>query len=106
MNVSTFFPQLKTASPRRISSPYAVALHIDRHGVGLDGADGAENVVRQMRMQRTVERLILGHNSLGDAGTVALFDYLRSEEGRRHNLTEVSLNSNDIGDQGLWAIAR
>jgi Leucine Rich repeat len=80
--------------------------YIDRHDTGLCGLQGAEAILGLLRVQRSVTHLILGHNLLGDAGCVALFDYLRSEEGKRHEVLEISLNANQIGDAGLWAIAR
>lgn len=43
----------------------------------------------------------------GNEGCVALFDYLCSIEGQyRHNIEEISLNDNEIGDKGLLAIAK
>ncbi|KAF8471512.1 hypothetical protein JB92DRAFT_1937809 [Gautieria morchelliformis] len=80
--------------------------YIDRHDTGLSGVQGAEAILELLRVQRSVTHLILGHNSLRDTGCVALFDYLRSEEGKRHEILEISLNANQIGDAGLWAIAR
>lgn len=98
---------LKSTSPLR-KSPHSVLTnnYIDQHDTGLNGVQGAEAVVKLLRMRRSVSHLILGHNELGDAGTVALFDYLRSEEGMVHKLLEISLNTNNIGDAGLWAITR
>ncbi|KIJ36391.1 hypothetical protein M422DRAFT_34347, partial [Sphaerobolus stellatus SS14] len=95
-----------TISRKKISSPIPSSSSIDQHNIGLEGIRGAEIVVKLLRVQCSIQRIILGHNSLGDTGTVAIFDYLRSEEGKRHRITEISLNSNGIGDKGLWAIAR
>ncbi|KAF8499523.1 hypothetical protein JB92DRAFT_2795177 [Gautieria morchelliformis] len=87
-------------------SPSAFPNSIDRHDTGLSGVQGAEAILELLRVERPVSHLILGHNSLGDTGCVALFDYLRSEEGERHEILEINLNENQIGDAGLWAIAR
>jgi Leucine Rich repeat len=99
--------QLRWTSPLRKKPPSFLSNdYLDQHDAGLNGVQGAEAIVKVLRMRRSVHHLILGHNELGDAGCVALFDYLRSEEGRMHNLLEISLNMNSIGDAGLWAIAR
>lgn len=50
-------------------------------------------------------KLILGHNSLGSDGCEELFRFLCSEEGHRYKLSEISINSNGIGDRGLEAIS-
>ena len=93
--------------PRPSSPPFTISNnYIDQHDAGLSGVQGAEAIVKLLRMHRSIHHLILGHNTLGDAGCVALFDYLRSEEGKKHKLMEISLNANNIGDAGLWAIAR
>lgn len=55
--------------------------------------------------RRLVTKLILGHNELGDDGTIVLFKFLTSPIGRKHPIVEISLNSNDIGDRGLLAIS-
>lgn len=105
MQHTSFRP--KSTSPLRKSLHSALTNnYIDQHDTGLNGVQGAEAVVKLLRMRRSVSHLILGHNELGDAGTVALFDYLRSEEGMVHKLLEISLNTNNIGDAGLWAITR
>ena len=58
-----------------------------------------------IKARKTVSKLILGHNALGDEGTRALFRFLCSDEGRRYRIAEISLNSNGIGNVGLEAIA-
>ncbi len=55
--------------------------------------------------RRLVTKLILGHNQLGSAGCIVLFRFLSSAIGRKYRITEISLNSNEIGDEGLLAIA-
>lgn len=80
--------------------------NLNKYDCGLKGLDGAEIIIQHLRFQRPV-RLILSHNELGNEGCVALFDYLCSNEGRyRHNIEEISLNANEIGDKGLLAIAK
>ena len=46
--------------------------------------------------------LTLGHNGLGDAGTMHLFEYLSTARDARE-LESISLNTNAIGDAGLGA---
>lgn len=57
-----------------------------------------------MEARRSVSKLILGHNSLGDAGCKELFKFLLSDAGLRFRVSEISLNANGIGDEGLEAI--
>lgn len=66
---------------------------------------GAREVIAMIESRKSVTKLILGHNDLGDEGCRELFRYLCSERGRRYRVEEISLNSNDIGDRGLDAIA-
>lgn len=103
------FPLFPKANPPlylNISSPFLSGNHIDQHHAGLHGVRGAETIVKMLHVHRSVERLMLGYNGLRDDGCTALFDYLRSPDGKRHKITKISLNSNGIGDKGLWAIAR
>ncbi|KAF8527632.1 hypothetical protein BU17DRAFT_39422 [Hysterangium stoloniferum] len=86
--------------------PSHVRGRIDKQDAGLYGVDGAHRVIQLLRMNNSVYHLVLSHNKLGNAGCVMLFDYLRSEEGKRHEIVEISLNANCIGDEGLLAIAR
>ena len=59
-----------------------------------------------MLARRSVTKLILGHNYLGDEGCEELFGFLSSEAGRKYKIGEISLNSNGIGNRGLLAISR
>lgn len=59
-----------------------------------------------MLSRRSVTKLILGHNTLGDEGCEELFGFLSSEAGRKYKIAEISLNSNHIGNRGLLAISR
>lgn len=69
-------------------------------------ATGAEAIVATIRARRFVSRLIVGHNKLGDEGCCYLFDFLNSRDGQRYDIEEISLNSNDIGDEGLLSISK
>lgn len=66
---------------------------------------GAEIIISMIKSRRFVHRLIIGHNELGDEGCRCLFQFLCSEEGRRYDIQEISINSNGIGDEGLLAMA-
>lgn len=66
---------------------------------------GAQEVITTIQQRRSVTKLVLGHNDLRDDGCVTLFRYLCSTRGRKHCISEISLNSNAIGDLGLSAIA-
>ena len=68
-------------------------------------ASGADVIISAIGARRNVSKLILGHNELGDAGTIRLFEFLRSPDAARHRIKEISLNSNKIGNAGLLAIA-
>ncbi|KAK0480588.1 RNI-like protein [Armillaria novae-zelandiae] len=78
---------------------------IDRMDDGLTAAEGAQDVISMITSRRTVTKLILGHNKLSDDGCIVLFRFLGSPAGRKYRITEISLNSNEIGDRGLLAIA-
>lgn len=67
---------------------------------------GAEIVIEELKSRKTVTRLLLGQNLLGDKGTEHLFDFLSSPDGQRFEIADISLNVNKIGDIGLRAIAR
>jgi hypothetical protein len=67
---------------------------------------GAEAIVTMIRARRFVNRLIVGHNKLGDEGCCHLFDFLNSKDGQRYDIEEISLNSNCIGDEGLLSISK
>jgi hypothetical protein len=61
---------------------------------------GAREIITMISARRMVAL-----NDLGDDGTTVLFRYLSSTPGRKHRVAEISLNSNGIGDRGLFAIA-
>lgn len=67
---------------------------------------GAKSVIEELKSRKTVTRVLLGQNLLGDTGTEHLFGFLSSPEGRRFEIADISLNVNKIGDIGLRAIAR
>ncbi|KAI6040952.1 hypothetical protein EDC04DRAFT_2990503 [Pisolithus marmoratus] len=68
----------------------------------------AEAIIRAIRRRGIVHRLYLGSSCLGDSGCVRLFDFLNSPAGGpcRESLTELFLTQNDIGPQGLLAVAQ
>ncbi len=72
----------------------------------LNGGTGAQEVIKQILARRSVTKLILGHNDLGDAGCEELFGFLSSDTGRNYKISQISLNSNNIGNRGLLAICR
>ncbi|KAJ7222599.1 hypothetical protein GGX14DRAFT_694635 [Mycena pura] len=78
---------------------------IDRMDANLTSVRGAQEVVSMISSRRSVTKLILGHNNLADDGCVVLFKFLASSAGRRYRITEISLNSNSIGNRGLKAIS-
>ncbi|KAJ3550100.1 hypothetical protein NMY22_g635 [Coprinellus aureogranulatus] len=67
---------------------------------------GAQEIISMISTRRTVTKLILGHNSLGNEGTNVLFRFLESSLGRNYPVAEISLNSNGIRNEGLLAISR
>ncbi|OJT05147.1 hypothetical protein TRAPUB_4073 [Trametes pubescens] len=94
---------------RRSSAPkvsLASRNHIESMDAGLTSVAGAQEVIRDMLSRRSVTKLILGHNTLGDEGCEELFGFLSSEAGRKYKIAEISLNSNHIGNRGLLAISR
>ncbi|KAF8549036.1 RNI-like protein [Imleria badia] len=64
-------------------------------------------ITTAIRKRQVVHRLYLGASSLGDAGCVRLFEFLASPAGLhcRDSLTELFLTKNEIGAQGLLAVA-
>ncbi|PBK67385.1 RNI-like protein [Armillaria solidipes] len=78
---------------------------IDRMDDGLTAVEGAQDVISMITSRRKVTKLILGHNKLSDDGCIVLFRFLESPAGRKYRIAEISLNSNEIGDRGLLAIA-
>ncbi|KAA1472470.1 RNI-like protein [Dentipellis sp. KUC8613] len=97
---------LATKQPRSLALSLASRGHVDCSDRGWAGANGARSVIETITGRRFVTRLLLGHNQLGDDGCEVLCDFLCSEEGQKYRVEEISLNSNDIGDRGLRALAR
>ncbi|KAI8972872.1 RNI-like protein [Trametes punicea] len=94
---------------RRSAAPkvsLAARSHIESMDAGLTSVSGAQEVIKDMLSRRSVTKLILGHNHLGDEGCEELFGFLSSEAGRKYKIVEISLNSNGIGNRGLLAISR
>ncbi|KAF9007311.1 hypothetical protein BDZ89DRAFT_1168510 [Hymenopellis radicata] len=79
--------------------------YIDQMDGGLTSVQGAQEIISMITSRRLVTKLILGHNQLGDAGCIVLFRFLSSAIGRKYRITEISLNSNEISDEGLLAIS-
>ena len=65
---------------------------------------GAKKIIEALSRRDSVACLILRHNKLGDAGCVKLFKYLCSEEGKRHEVTGILLNTNCLGNVALGSI--
>lgn len=65
---------------------------------------GARKIIEALSRRDAVAWLILRHNNLGDDGCVELFEYLRSEEGRRHKVSGILLNANSLGNVALESI--
>ncbi|KAI0659846.1 RNI-like protein [Cubamyces menziesii] len=94
---------------RRSAAPkvsLAARSHIESMDAGLTSVSGAQEVIKDILARRSVTKLILGHNYLGDEGCEELFGFLSSEAGRKYKIGEISLNSNGIGNRGLLAISR
>ncbi|KAI0667288.1 RNI-like protein [Trametes maxima] len=99
----------KHGPPRRTSAPkvsLAARSHIESMDAGLRSISGAQEVIKDILSRRSVTKLILGHNELGDDGCEELFGFLSSDAGRKYKIVEISLNSNGIGNRGLLAISR
>jgi hypothetical protein len=75
-------------------------------GLDLHSVHGAQQVILEIGKRRIVEKLLLGHNKLGDDGVEVIFDYLSSEPAARHKIVSIAVNSNDFGNKGLDSIAR
>ena len=65
---------------------------------------GAQDLISIMKTRRSVSKLILGHNSLGDAGCGELFQFLASDSGKKYKVSEIILGANDIRNEGLEAL--
>ena len=65
---------------------------------------GARQLIDLIKVRRSVSKLVLGHNSLGDGGCKELFHFLSSDAGAVYKISEISLNSNDIRYEGMEAI--
>ncbi|KAF8649179.1 hypothetical protein AX16_005977 [Volvariella volvacea WC 439] len=72
---------------------------------GLCSAEGGQRIVDQLISKPNTKKLVLGHTELGDSGCEVLFAFLCSEKGHTYQISEISLNSNDIGNKGLMAIS-
>ncbi|KAH6917912.1 hypothetical protein BKA70DRAFT_1135851 [Coprinopsis sp. MPI-PUGE-AT-0042] len=86
--------------------PLSSRSEVHRLDAGLTGVAGAQDVIKLISSKRNVTKLLLGHNELGDDGCTVLFKFLGSQIGRRYSVTEISLNSNKIGNQGLLAVCQ
>ncbi|KXN89553.1 hypothetical protein AN958_05420 [Leucoagaricus sp. SymC.cos] len=67
---------------------------------------GADVVINLIRSRRFVHRLIIGHNELRDEGCRRLFNFLCSDEGKKYDIQEISLNANGIGDECLLSVSQ
>ena len=67
---------------------------------------GARKIVEALSKRNAVALLILRHNNLGDDGCVELFEYLRSEEGRKHKVSGILLNANSLGNVALESVGK
>ncbi|KAG1753604.1 uncharacterized protein EDB91DRAFT_1242587 [Suillus paluster] len=73
----------------------------------LEGTQGAQSIISQLNSSRSITKLKLNNNRLGDDGVSALFAFLRSPAASRHRSTisEIHLNDNGISCRGLRDIA-
>ena len=67
---------------------------------------GARKIIEALSRRDAVALLILRHNNLGDDGCVELFEYLRSEEGRKHKVSGILLNANSLGNVALESVGK
>ncbi|KAF5329998.1 hypothetical protein D9611_010457 [Ephemerocybe angulata] len=86
--------------------PLSGRTQIHKLDAGLTSVRGAQDIITMISERRTVTKLVLGHNDLGNEGTIVLFRFLESALGRNYPISEISLNSNGIKDEGLVAISR
>ena len=66
---------------------------------------GAHDIIKAIEKRRSLKKLILANNELGDDGCKVLFHFLGSEKGRQHKISVICVNSSCIGDKGLEAIS-
>ncbi|KAG1862806.1 hypothetical protein DFJ58DRAFT_775269 [Suillus subalutaceus] len=73
----------------------------------LEGIEGAHTIISQLNSSRSITKLKLNNNRLGDDGVSALFTFLKSPAASRHrrSISEIHLNDNGIGCRGLRDIA-
>lgn len=73
----------------------------------LEGIQGAHTIISQLNSSRSITKLKLNNNRLGDDGVSALFAFLKSPAASRHrsSISEIHLNDNDISCRGLRDIA-
>ncbi|EJC97672.1 RNI-like protein [Fomitiporia mediterranea MF3/22] len=105
---ATMSTSARTIMTRRTSVPrvsLSTRQHIDMHERGLVGPAGAREIIAAIKTRKSVTKLILGHNELGGEGCRELFRFLCTDEGRRYQIAEISLNANVVDDVGLEAIA-
>ncbi|TEB34187.1 hypothetical protein FA13DRAFT_1729668 [Coprinellus micaceus] len=93
-------------NPLATKVPLESRAQIHRLDAGLTSVRGAHEIISMISTRRTVTKLILGHNNLGNEGTNVLFRFLESSLGRKYPIAEISLNSNGIRNEGLLAISR
>ncbi|KAG2154251.1 uncharacterized protein EDB93DRAFT_191166 [Suillus bovinus] len=68
---------------------------------------GAHTIISQLNSSRSITKLKLNSNRLGDDGVYALFTFLKSPAASRHrtSISEIYLNDNGISCRGLRDIA-
>ncbi|KAG8908149.1 hypothetical protein FRC01_007492, partial [Tulasnella sp. 417] len=67
---------------------------------------GARHIISTLETNHTIKTMVIGHNPLGDEGTAVLFHFLSSNWARRQiHLESITINSCQIGNLGLGAIA-
>lgn len=104
--MSFLFNLLRGHNPDSLQSQ-ASKFHLELHDRGLAGVPGARHIISTLETNHTIKTIVLGHNPLGDEGTAVLFHFLSSNWARRHiRLDSITINSCQIGNLGLGAIAR
>ncbi|KAG2139443.1 hypothetical protein BD769DRAFT_199076 [Suillus cothurnatus] len=73
----------------------------------LEGTQGAHAIISQLNSSRSITKLKLNNNRLGDDGVSTLFTFLKSPAASRHrsSISEIYLNDNGISCRGLHDIA-